>query len=246
MAARISPPQTVSEKNSGTQISVFDLGIRHLLLERGEIYYNNRKSELSADLHELTLQSSFALLTKDDIPGRFRTAMAISNCKMPVPSATTLTRRFHRYTREEFKLESAIWNGKFPPLAGCDCPQLFAASSPCKLQCKIEPANYGARLITLHCRMESSSRQVSSITSQLEAPAAGFPECQRRSAQRRPDRDQPECKNQDPRHRCTLFARERQCCNHRNTSTSYWEGFWRHPHHARSGWCRQSLICRPR
>ena len=43
---------------------MFDLGIRHLLLERGEIYYNNRKSELSADLHDLALQSSFALLTK--------------------------------------------------------------------------------------------------------------------------------------------------------------------------------------
>ena len=42
-------------------MSMFDLGIRHLLLERGEIYYNNRKSELSADLHDLMLQSGFEL-----------------------------------------------------------------------------------------------------------------------------------------------------------------------------------------
>ncbi|HEV2114470.1 MAG TPA: translocation/assembly module TamB domain-containing protein [Terriglobales bacterium] len=39
--------------------SVFDLGVRHALLDRGEIYYNNRKSVLNADLHNLLLQSAF-------------------------------------------------------------------------------------------------------------------------------------------------------------------------------------------
>jgi len=41
------------------QTSIFDLGARHALLERGEIYYNNRKSALDADLHQLTLRSAF-------------------------------------------------------------------------------------------------------------------------------------------------------------------------------------------
>ena len=46
-------PQAKQEKpRSQSSISVFDLGIRHLLLERGEIYYNNRKSVLSADVHQ--------------------------------------------------------------------------------------------------------------------------------------------------------------------------------------------------
>ena len=39
--------------------SVFDLGVRHAVLDRGEIYYNDRKSVLSADLHNLLIQSSF-------------------------------------------------------------------------------------------------------------------------------------------------------------------------------------------
>lgn len=50
--------------STSSSIGVFDLGIRHLLLEQGEIYYNNQKSDLGADLHELRFQSSFNLLTR--------------------------------------------------------------------------------------------------------------------------------------------------------------------------------------
>ncbi len=39
--------------------SVFDLGVRHALLDRGEVYYNNRKSVLDADLHDLTFRAAF-------------------------------------------------------------------------------------------------------------------------------------------------------------------------------------------
>ena len=55
-------PQTKS--NSQSHTSVFDLGVRHLLLDRGEIYYNNRKSVLSADLHDFNFQSKFATAEK--------------------------------------------------------------------------------------------------------------------------------------------------------------------------------------
>ena len=51
-------PQTKSsgQKNN---TSIFDLGVRHALLDNGEIYYNNRKSAMSADLHDLNFQSGF-------------------------------------------------------------------------------------------------------------------------------------------------------------------------------------------
>ncbi|MGC2321501.1 MAG: translocation/assembly module TamB domain-containing protein [Terriglobales bacterium] len=50
-------PQT---KNSGqSHTSVFDLAVRHVLLDRGEVYYNDQKSVLTADLHELSFQSAF-------------------------------------------------------------------------------------------------------------------------------------------------------------------------------------------
>ena len=50
-------PKTKSSGQSHT--SVFDLGVRHARLDRGEVYYNNRKSVLSADLHNLLFQSTF-------------------------------------------------------------------------------------------------------------------------------------------------------------------------------------------
>ncbi len=51
-------PQT-STGSGQSQTNVFDLGVRHAQLTRGEVYYNNRKSVLEADLHDLTLRSAF-------------------------------------------------------------------------------------------------------------------------------------------------------------------------------------------
>jgi translocation and assembly module TamB len=39
--------------------NVFDLGVRHAKLERGEVYYNSRKTDINADLHDLDFQSAF-------------------------------------------------------------------------------------------------------------------------------------------------------------------------------------------
>src|SRR5207248_3106668 len=51
-------PQT-KKSSSQSHTSVFDLGVRHAVLDRGEVFYNNRKSALEADLHDLTFQSAF-------------------------------------------------------------------------------------------------------------------------------------------------------------------------------------------
>jgi len=51
-------PQTKSN-NQQSIINVFDLGVRHALLDNGEVYYNNKKSVLNADLHDLTFRSVF-------------------------------------------------------------------------------------------------------------------------------------------------------------------------------------------
>jgi translocation and assembly module TamB len=56
------PAPKSSNKQSNTNI--FDLGIRHLLLEHGEAYYNNQKSKLSADLRELDFRSGYELAQK--------------------------------------------------------------------------------------------------------------------------------------------------------------------------------------
>ncbi len=47
-------------KSSGqSNTSIFDLAVRHVLMDRGEVYYNNRKSTLTADLHDVTFRSGF-------------------------------------------------------------------------------------------------------------------------------------------------------------------------------------------
>lgn len=51
-------------KSSGPGTSVFDLGIRHVMLGQGEVYYNDRQSRLDADLHDFQFQSSFDPETK--------------------------------------------------------------------------------------------------------------------------------------------------------------------------------------
>ncbi|MGA9673255.1 MAG: translocation/assembly module TamB domain-containing protein [Terracidiphilus sp.] len=51
-----------SEQNSNT--SVFDLGVRHAVLEHGDIYYNDKPAEVAADLHDLQVKVSFNALLK--------------------------------------------------------------------------------------------------------------------------------------------------------------------------------------
>ena len=47
------------KSGGGGSTNIFTLGIRHILLDRGEIYYNSRPSAVAADLHDLLLRGSF-------------------------------------------------------------------------------------------------------------------------------------------------------------------------------------------
>jgi translocation and assembly module TamB len=58
-------PVIKSSGSSSSTTSLFDLGIRHAVLDRGAVYYNNRQSVLSADLHNVDFRASFnSLLQK--------------------------------------------------------------------------------------------------------------------------------------------------------------------------------------
>jgi len=54
-------PHPSSSKSSSGNFDIFQLGVRHLSLQQGEIYYNNAKSNLAADLHDLALQIGFSV-----------------------------------------------------------------------------------------------------------------------------------------------------------------------------------------
>ena len=48
--------------SGSSRTDLFDLGIRHFQITRGEVYYNARPSALAADLHDLEFQSAFNIL----------------------------------------------------------------------------------------------------------------------------------------------------------------------------------------
>jgi translocation and assembly module TamB len=58
-------PVIKSSGSSNSNTSLFDLGIRHAVLAHGAVYYNNRQSVLSADLHNFDFRAGFdSLLQK--------------------------------------------------------------------------------------------------------------------------------------------------------------------------------------
>ena len=55
---------TPPKSNSNTSTNPFDLGIQHVLLNKGEIYYNDVKTPLDAELHDVQLEIKSELLGK--------------------------------------------------------------------------------------------------------------------------------------------------------------------------------------
>src|SRR5215470_17377214 len=52
-------PASSQPPGASGQTDLFNLGVRHFLIERGELYYNDRKSDLTADVRQLLFQSHF-------------------------------------------------------------------------------------------------------------------------------------------------------------------------------------------
>jgi translocation and assembly module TamB len=48
--------------NSKSNTTIWDLGIRHTVLDHGEIYYNSQPTPLYADLHDLDLRAAYDTL----------------------------------------------------------------------------------------------------------------------------------------------------------------------------------------
>ena len=52
-------PKITSNNKSSNNTSIFDLGIRHAVLDHGEVFYNNQPAALAADLRDVDYQGSF-------------------------------------------------------------------------------------------------------------------------------------------------------------------------------------------
>lgn len=67
-------PTPTSKGGTSSNAELFDLGIRHALIDHGEVFYNNRPSEISFDLHEVSLRASF-----DSLMQRYTGRLAYSD-----------------------------------------------------------------------------------------------------------------------------------------------------------------------
>jgi len=59
------------QRSTNSNTNIIDLAIGHILLDRGEIYYNDRKSALDAELHDLQFQSNYEAAVGGRYVGKF-------------------------------------------------------------------------------------------------------------------------------------------------------------------------------
>src|SRR5215471_5267176 len=128
---------TPPKSNSNSSTSPFDLGIQHVLLEKGEIYYNDVKTPLDAELHALQLEIKSALLRKGyDGSLSYRNGRVQYGDLKPLPH--DLTASFNA-TPSEFKLKPLV---------------LSVASSTIKLEGSVQhyshPSAEGSYEIRIH------------------------------------------------------------------------------------------------
>ncbi len=102
------PHPSTNSSGSRSSMNVFAFGIRHLLLDRGEVYYNNRESDLTADLHDLEFHLGFA-----PAASKYSGRVSYHNGKVqwhganPLPHA--LDAKFSA-TPQEFTLDSVVFD----------------------------------------------------------------------------------------------------------------------------------------
>ncbi|HTK96309.1 MAG TPA: AsmA family protein, partial [Terriglobales bacterium] len=96
-------PHSKEKQQSDTDL--FTLGVRHAKLTNGEVYYNNRKTPLEADLHDLSLQAGFdPAQTKYSGSLSYHDGHVVMSTFRPIPHELDAT---FTYTRDTFTLESA-------------------------------------------------------------------------------------------------------------------------------------------
>jgi translocation and assembly module TamB len=126
---------TIPKSNSSTNL--FDLGIQHVLLEHGEVYYNDVRTPLDAELHDLQLEINAELVGKAyDGKLSYRDGSVLYGDRKPLPHDLTAS---FKATPSEFTLK---------PL------RLTVASSTMELEGQVrnysQPSATGNYRITIH------------------------------------------------------------------------------------------------
>lgn len=141
---------TPPKSNKDTSSNLFDLGIRHVLLEHGEIYYNDVKTPLDAELHDLEVEIKAQLIGKGyDGKLSYRNGRVLYGNMKPLPH--DLAAKFNA-TPSEFTLKPLL---------------LTVASSTMELQGQVQnysqPSAHGSYKVTLHAEDARSALRNTSI-----------------------------------------------------------------------------------
>ncbi len=95
-------------KQTSTQSStnIFSLSIRRALLDRGVVYYNNEKSEIEADLHDLRFQSTY-----NNRPVSYAGTVTYNNGHLKIANYRTINHDFYAQfvaTPSQFRITDAV------------------------------------------------------------------------------------------------------------------------------------------
>ncbi|HEY4046954.1 MAG TPA: translocation/assembly module TamB domain-containing protein [Acidobacteriaceae bacterium] len=85
----ISNIPKLKSSGSGSSTSVFDLGVRHAVLANGEVYFNDKQSVISADLHDLEFRAAF-----DRVPQKYSGELSYSDGHLSAGSFAPLQHNF--------------------------------------------------------------------------------------------------------------------------------------------------------
>ncbi len=141
---------TLPKSNSNSSTNPFDLGIQHVLLEDGEIYYDDVKTPLQAELHDLQVEIKAQAIGKSyDGKVSYRNGSILYGDTKPLPH--DLTASFNA-TPSEFTLKPLL---------------LTVASSTMELQGQVQnysqPLASGSYKVTLHPQDARSALRNTSI-----------------------------------------------------------------------------------
>jgi translocation and assembly module TamB len=141
---------TPPKSNKDTSSNLFDLGIQRVLLEHGEIYYNDVKTPLDAELHDLEVEIKAQLVGRGcDGKLSYRNGRVLYGNMKPIPHH--LTAAFNA-TPSEFTLKPLL---------------LTVASSTMELQGQVQnyfqPSASGSYKVTFHAQDARSALRKTSI-----------------------------------------------------------------------------------
>jgi translocation and assembly module TamB len=120
----------IPTSNSNTSKNLFDLGIQHVLLEDGEVYYNDVKAPLDAELHDLQFEINAAPIGKSyEGSLSYRNGRILYGDMKPLPH--DLTANFNatpskfelkplllRVAFSTIELKGQVWNFSQPSAVG--------------------------------------------------------------------------------------------------------------------------------